>query len=183
MVRNPTRREFAVAVGGIVGGVAVTSTGSEPASAAQVEMDGLDIPDANHVGEVNDITLYSSAEVGWESNADIGGWTLRMDVGRSEDDLERLDFALGSNPAASGTATRELSGSLLELDAFRPELFAAESEVTTVEIVARLGFELTDTAGEVIAGDSVQTTATITVEPEHMDVSVSLGGEGEIEIQ
>ena len=176
------RRAVALLAGASATGLGVAALGSEEA-AAEIELDGLTIPDESYAAEdpeptpVVDIDTRIQYRVG-----SISEWNISLEFG-PPGDVDFISVLNESTNATEAEQTRTLSAPLTDADAFESADFAPDAETSVehdVEVV--LTFSVLD-GSETLVQTSVSDMATVTVENETIDIEGSIGGEGEIRFE
>lgn len=188
MQDSVTRRQYLLAGGAAtataLGGIAATTSET---SAATAQVSGsFSVPDAKGVladATVENVTLDTTAQWNFQSNADIHTVELELLVGASESTLDLIARSKKDGLAKQSlTGERELSGSLMSASDFDIADFQPSSGRLSRTVIAALRFyALRD--GEVVADAEQVTTFDVTVTNKELSVEVSLGGSGEVGFQ
>jgi hypothetical protein len=177
VVSTLSRRQLIAGAGTLAaGGLGVVALGG--GARAQVSVDGLQIPDANLTAEAP--TPAVRVDIGYEY--DVGtapvaalGFTLAVDgTVVAEDKLDTTRSTLSE--------TTTLNGAIADSEAWRNDDFAPEvGGSLTREVVVTVGFDVLESGGSSIAGDSVTTTVPVSVShPQETKYIASVGASGEI---
>ena len=171
---NVSRRRVLAGVGGLaIGGVGL-SVGMSGAGAA-VSLNSWDVQDQTF--EAESVTPVVNATVAYDYDA-AGVSTLWMALTVSGDVVDETGKMVSSD---SGSGEESLSGGVLESSAFTQSDFeVGAGGTTTVDVPVGAAFEVRDSAGNVLASDSVEQTAVVkVVHPE--DGVATVGGSAVIE--
>ena len=177
------RRTFVAALTATGIGSTAILINSRSTKAASVAIDGLEIPDQSHHGEVNSLEIEVDAIADFESTVNPDSYTFTLSIGDAESTMQAIDDVTSSSSLSStDTVEGTLTGSLTETYHFAPEDFEPNNggeRSTTVWV--GLDFELVHD-GESIESASVTEPVQITVNGGSIEATLSVGGTGTIEI-
>ena len=176
------RRAVAMLAGASATGLGALALGSEEA-AAEIELDGLTIPDETYAAEDLEPTPVVDIDTRIQYRVDsISEWNISVELG-PPGDVEFLELVSEDTNATEAEQTRTLSVPVTDADAFESADFAPDAETSVehdVEVV--LTFSVMD-GSETLVQTSVSDMATVTVQNETIDIEGSIGGEGEIRFE
>lgn len=167
-----------------IGGIAFTSQESA-ATTAQVSGE-FTIPDGKGIladSQLQNVTLNTTAQWNFQSNADIHRVEVELLVGASDSTMDLIArHEKDSLAKQSLTGETELSGSLMSASDFDISDFEPTNGRLERSVIAALRFyALRD--GEVVADAEQVTTFDVTVTDEELTVDITLGGTGEVGFQ
>ena len=176
------RRAVAMLAGASATGLGVAALGSKEA-AAEIELDGLTIPDETYAAEDPEPTPVVDIDARIQYRVDsISEWNISVELG-PPGDVEFLELVSEDTNATEAEQTRTLSVPVTDADAFESADFAPDAETSVehdVEVV--LTFSVLD-GSETLVQTSVSDMATVTVENETIDIEGAIGGEAEIRFE
>ena len=176
------RRAVALLAGASATGLGALAVGSEEA-AAEIELDGLTIPDESYAAEDPEPTPVADIDARIQYRVDsISEWNISLEFG-PPGDVDFISVLNESTNATEAEQTRTLSAPLTDADAFDSADFAPDAETSVehdVEVV--LTFSVLD-GSETLVQTSVSDTATVVIENETIDIDGSIGGTGEIRFE
>ena len=176
------RRAVAMLAGASATGLGALALGSEEA-AAEIELDGLTIPDESYAAEDPEPTPVADIDARIQYRVDsISEWNISLEFG-PPGDVDFISVLNESTNATEAEQTRTLSAPLTDADAFDSADFAPDAETSVehdVEVV--LTFSVLD-GSETLVQTSVSDTATVVVENETIDIEGAIGGTGEIRFE
>lgn len=188
MAWNPTRRRVLIGTGTVAAGsIAYAATAQNTSATATVDVDGLQIPDAEKIlaGEdMTDVRVAVDSQYSWDANVAVTGWNLSLRVGSDTSTADVIATAEPEQDIAkeelSGTET--LTGSILGASDFEIAQFNPENGRRSVDVAVILQLEVLRN-NDVIAKAQAETFVEVTVSREEITVTADVGGEGTIEFE
>jgi hypothetical protein len=174
------RRALALAGGAAASGLGAVALGSREAD-AEVSMSELAIADGTHAADDPAPTpvVEVDARMAWTVDA-ISTYNVSLEVGTDHDSREFVDLVSESTSVTDGEAEASLSGAVTDVAGFTASEFApAAGETYTTDVAVALVFSVMHD-GANVTGDTIEDTASITVENTAAEISVELGGDGQV---
>lgn len=179
-----TRRNTILAGGMILGGTALGITQIDTASAnVSGELDVPDVETHTNGESIDAITISVDTNYVYDSSHGADSLTLELLIGDSESTMQPIDDIVNTDIPDADAGTETLSGSLagtyhFSLSSFEPVDSLPRETTVWIGVDMRLERE-----GETIAEEHITDHATVTVDGEEMNASVSLGASGEITVE
>jgi len=175
---QPTKRQFIIGTGAISIGTLGTIWSMDSATAINVSIGSLTIPDVSHTGDFSTIEVEINGEFRWK-DAQADTLETVLAAGSAAADPTELDTQTKSITSQSGTHTTDLRDDILQSTTLGKrdfELLPGQPKRETQVKIALIG--RLKSGSQIIAENRVTATPTITINEQTAEIS--LGGTGEI---
>ena len=181
-----SRRQALTATGATVLGATGIVINSRQASGSSVELDTLNVEDVAHNTdgeEIESIDLTVDARYEYETNRSVDRFEIDLLIGDASSTLMVIDTVEKEDIGQSGDGVETLSNSLTSTYHYSTESFEPNGD-TTRNTTVWVGLEFRLYSGdEVVESAKLTDTATVSVDGSELEVSVSLGGVGSIDVE